>query len=32
MVGETSCAKSTPRPTSKQLKTLFIASAVPMVG
>lgn len=32
LVGQSSCVESTPRPTSKQLKTLFVASAVPMCG
>jgi hypothetical protein len=32
IVGAASCAQSTPKPTSKQLKTLFVASAVPMIG
>lgn len=32
LVGQSSCVQSTPRPTSKQIKTLFVASAVPMMG
>ena len=30
--GASSCVKSTLKPTSQQLKTLFVASAVPMDG